>query len=188
MTKVLAFGMRRVPKLARAAALAAGVGSILAAVPAAAQDYCAGLRQAMTHAADDFQSLLIVGERSQGGAAPARTLLPDGNRCEVRTGGSVIEYRCRMTALDTPSVETRATYRREVRRVRDCFADLLPRGDGDYTGIKDWTGAVIWEPRPGLRAAVVFVAAEDIASVSSSTDDGPEESNAVWVVVDKRLR
>jgi hypothetical protein len=46
---------------------------------------------------------------------------------------------------------------------------------------------VIWEPRPGLRAAVVFVAAEDIASVSS-TDDGPEEPNAVWVVVDKRWR
>jgi len=185
MTKAAAFGMRCVPGLVRAAALAAGVGATLA-IPAAAQDYCAGLRQAMAHAADDFRTLLIEGERVQGGAEPARTLLPDGNRCEVRAGASIVEYRCRMTALDAPTIETRATYRREVGRMRQCFAGLLPRGDGDYTGIKDWTGAVIWEPRPGLRAAVVFVAAEDIASVKDSGDDAPEEANAVWVVVDKR--
>jgi len=188
MTKALAFGMQCVPKLARAAALAAGVGAVLACAPAGAQDFCAGLRQAMAHAAEDFRPLIIPGERAQGRAEPARTLLPDGNRCEVRAGASIVEYRCRMTALDAPSVETRAVYRREVRRVRACFAGLLPRGDGDYAGIRDWTGAVIWEPRPGLRAAVVFVAAEDIASVADGGEDGPEESNAVWVVVDKRKR
>jgi len=188
MTKARAFGMHCVPRLVRAAALAAGVGFMLAMAPAAAQDFCAGLRQAMAHAADDFRSLAIAGERGLGGARPARTLLPDGNRCEVREGSRIIEYRCRMTAIDASAAETRSIFRREVRRVRQCFAGLLPRGDGDYTGARDWTGAVIWEPRGGLRAAVVFVAADDIAAVADRDDDGPDEPNAVWIVVDKRKR
>jgi len=186
MTKAPAFGMRCVPRLARAAALAALAGTLAGA--AAAQDFCAGLRQAMAHAADDFRSLLIPGERAFGGAAPARTLLPDGNRCEVREGKSTIEYRCRMTALDAPSSGVRAAYRREVARTRRCFAGLVPRGDGDYTGHVEWTGAVIWELKPGLRAAVVYVTADEIAQVASSGDEPPEEANAVWVVVDKRRR
>ena len=188
MTKAAAFGMRCVPRLARAAALAAIAGSILAVAPAVAQDLCAGLREAMAHAGDDFRSLVIEGERGRPGFLPARTLLPDGNRCELRAAGSIVEYRCRMTPLDAPSAEARTTYRREVRRVRHCFAGLMPRGDGDYTGAIEWTGAVIWEPKPGLRAAVVFVAADELALATDSGDEVAEEANAVWIVVDKRRR
>jgi hypothetical protein len=193
MTKAPAFGMRCVPRLARAAALAAFAGTTLAGA-AAAQEFCAGLRQAMAHAADDFRSLIIAGERALGGAAPARTLLPDGNRCEVRESRSIVEYRCRMTALDAPSSGVRAAYRREVARMRRCFAGLVPRGDGDYTGNVEWTGAVIWEVKPGLRAAVVFVTADEVAqaaiahAASSGEGEPPEEANAVWVVVDKKRR
>jgi hypothetical protein len=188
MTKARAFGMRCVPRLARAAALAALAGSIGAAAPAAAQGFCAGLRQAMAHAAEDFRSLLIAGERAHTGAAPARTLLPDGNRCEVRESTRAVEYRCRMTAVDVPSTGVRSAYRREVARMRGCFAGLVPRGDGDYTGAVEWTGAVIWEPKPGLRAAVVFVTADEIALVASNDEEPPEEANAVWVVVDRKKR
>jgi hypothetical protein len=187
MTKAIAFGMRCVPRLARAAALAAFAGSAFAA-SAAAQDFCAGLRQAMAHAALDFRALVIAGERVLGGAAPARTLLPDGNRCDVREAPGAVEYRCRMTAHDAGSAEVRAAYRREVARMRGCFAGLVPRGDGDYTGAVEWTGAVIWEPRPGLRAAVVYVAADEIALAASDGEDPREDASAVWVVVDKRTR
>jgi hypothetical protein len=186
MTKARAFGMRCVPRLARAAALAALAGAIFAAASAAAQDYCGGLRQAMAHADEDFRSLLIPGERAFAGAAPARTLLPDGNRCEVRESTRAVEYRCRMTAVDVPSTGVRSAYRREVTRMRRCFAGLLPRGDGDYTGAVEWTGAVIWEPRPGLRTAVVFVTVDEIALVASDGEEPPDEANAVWVVVDKK--
>jgi hypothetical protein len=186
MTKAAAFGMRRVPRLARAAALAALAGTMFAAASAAAQDYCAGLREAMAHAGEDFRSLLIPGERAFAGAAPARTLLPDANRCEVRESKHAVEYRCRMTPVDVASSGVRAAYRREVARARRCFAGLLPRGDGDYTGAVEWTGAVIWQPRPGLRTAVVFVTADEIALVASDGEEPPEEANAVWVVVDKK--
>jgi hypothetical protein len=187
MTKASAFGMRCVPGLARAAAFAALAGSAFAA-SAAAQDFCAGLRQAMAHAAGDFQTLLISGEQALGRAAPARTLLPDGNRCEVREAPGAVEYRCRMTAHDAPSAAVRAAYRHEVARVRRCFAGLVPRGDGDYTGAVEWTGAVIWDVRPGLRAAVVFVAADELALVADTGHEPPEEANAAWVVVEKRRR
>lgn len=187
MAKASAFGMRCVPGLARAAALAAFAGSAFAA-SAAAQDFCAGLRRAMAHAAGDFQTLLIPGEQALGGATPARTLLPDGNRCEVREAPGAVEYRCRMTAHDAPSAAVRAAHRREVARTRLCFGGLVPRGDGDYTGAVEWTGAVIWGVRPGLRAAVVFVAADEIALVADSGEEPPDIANAVWVVVEKRKR
>jgi hypothetical protein len=188
MTKGRVFGMRCVPRLARAAALAALAGSIGGVAPAAAQGFCTGLREAMAYAAEDFRPLLIAGERAHAGAAPARTLLPDGNRCEVRESTRAVEYRCRMTAVDVPSAGVRTAYRREVARMRLCFAGLLPRGDGDYTGAVEWTGAVIWEPRPGLRAAVVFVTADEIALAASDGEEPPEEVNAVWVVVDRKRR
>ncbi len=187
MAKPRAFGMRRVPRLARAAALAAFAGSAFAA-SAAAQDFCAGLRQAMAHAAGGFGALLIPGERTLGGAAPARNLLSDGNRCEVREAPGAVEYRCRMTAHDAGSAEVRAAYRREVARTRLCFAGRVARGDGDYTGAVEWTGAVIWDVRPGLRAAVVFVAADEIALVADTGEEPPEEANAAWIVVEKRGR
>jgi hypothetical protein len=131
---------------------------------------------------------MIPGEQALGGAAPARTLLPDGNRCEVRAAPGAVEYRCRMTAHDAPSADVRAAYRREVARTRLCFDGLVPRGDGDYTGAVEWTGAVIWEVRPGLRAAVVFVAADELALVADTGKEPPEEANAAWVVVEKRRR
>ncbi len=183
MTKAWAFGM---PLRGFATAAAAALVTLLPA--SQAQALCAGLRQAMAHAAQNFEPLKIAGERGGPGAEPARTLFPDGNRCEVRGASSAVEYRCRMTRPDALPAETRATFRREVRRMRACFAGLLPRGDGDYTGAVDWTGAVIWEPRSGLRAAVVFVAAEEIALVAARGDEPPEEANAVWIVVDKRRR
>lgn len=188
MTKAAAFGMRCVPRLVRAAAAAAVAGTTFAAAPAAAGEFCAGLRQAFAHAPGSFRSLAIEGERALAGAVPARNLLPDGNRCEVREGGRIVEYRCRVTPPDVSSAGARAAYRREVARVRRCFPGLVPRGDGDHTGAVEWTGAVIWEPRPGLRAAVVFVAADEIALATSSGEDAPEDANAVWVVVDKRKR
>jgi hypothetical protein len=72
--------------------------------------------------------------------------------------------------------------------MRACFSGVVPRGAGDYTGAIEWTGAVIWEPRPGLRAAVVFVAADEIALAADSGEEAPGEPNAAWVVVDKRER
>lgn len=186
MTKGAAFGMRCVPGLVRAAALAAVAGATLAAAPAAAGEFCAGLRKVLAHAAGSFRALAIDGERAAPGAVPARNLLPDGNRCEVRGDRHVIEYRCRMTPADASSASVRAAYRHNVARVRRCFAGLMPRGAGDYTGAVEWTGAVIWEPRPGLRAAVVFVAEDEIALAAGNGAEPPEDANAAWVVVDRR--
>lgn len=188
MAKARAFGMRCVPGLVRAAALAALAGGMLVAAPAAAGDFCAGLGRAMARAGQNFRTLPIPGEQGLAGALPAHNLLPGGNRCEVRESTRVVEYRCRMTAPDAPPAEVRAAYRRAVARVRRCFPGRVPRGDGDYTGAVEGTGAVIWAPRPGLRAAVVFVAADEIALVAGNGEEPPEEANAAWVVVDKRKR
>ncbi len=184
MTKTRVFGLRCMPKIARTAALAALAGCC--AAPAAADGFCAGLREAIAHAAEDFQGLLLDGEAAIAGAAPARNLLPDGSRCEVRASEPIVEYRCRMTAADATSTAVRAAYRRELERTRRCFVGLVPRGDGDFTGSFEWTGAVIWALGHGIRAAVVFVTADDIAQVAGSESGPPEDANAVWVVVDRR--
>lgn len=188
MTKAAAFGMPRVPRLVRAAALAAVAGAVLAVAPAGAQDLCAGLRQAMAAADSDFAILKIPGERGGAGAEAARTLLPWAQRCEVRGNTGVVEYRCRMTGLDAAPFEARAAYRRSVAEMRRCFAGLLPRGDGDHTGTKEWTGAVIWEPRRGLRVAAIFFAQEEFALVADRDGDDSDRVSASWIVVDKRLR
>lgn len=184
MTKATAFGVpRRMPRLARIAAPLT-VAGVLIAAPAAARDFCASLRQAMAHAAGDFRALKLPSERAS--VTPARKLIPGGEHCEVRDAEGSIEYRCRMTRADAAPGEVRAAFRRDVRRLRHCFASLSARGDGDYTGTTEWTGAVIWQPRPGLRAAVVFFAAEDIAFVADDGDPAADDANASWIVVDKR--
>jgi len=184
MAKAGAFGVP--PRAIARLAAPLGIASFLLVAPAAAQDLCGGLRQVMTHAVHNFAALKIEGERGRPGADPARTLFPDANRCEVRETPGVVEYRCRMTPPDAPSAETRITFRRDVRRLRRCFAGVVPRGDGDFTGAVEWTGAVIWEPRPGLRAAVVYFTADETALVADRGDEPPEEPNAVWLVVEKK--
>lgn len=184
MAKARAFGVP--PRAIARLAAPVGIATILAMAPATAQDLCGGLRQVMAHAVHNFAALKIAGERSRAGADPAKTLFPDGNRCEVRETPHIVEYRCRMTAPDAPSAETRVTFRRDVRRLRRCFPGQLPRGDGDFTGAVEWTGAVIWEPKPGLRAAVVYFTADETAVVADRGDDAHEEPNAVWIVVEKK--
>src|SRR5687768_15870772 len=120
MAKAGAFGVP--PRAIARLAAPLGIASFLLVAPAAAQDLCGGLRQVMTHAVHNFAALKIEGERGRPGADPARTLFPDANRCEVRETPGVVEYRCRMTPPDAPSAETRITFRRDVRRLRRCFA------------------------------------------------------------------
>jgi hypothetical protein len=185
MAKAGAFGVP--PRsIARLAAPVGVAGFLLMIAPAAAEDLCGGLRQVMAHAVHNFATLKIAGERGRPGADPAQTLFADGNRCEVRETPHVVEYRCRMTPADAPSAETRVTFRRDVRRLRRCFPGQLPRGDGDFTGAVEWTGAVIWEPKPGLRAAVVYVTADETALVADRGEDPHEEPNAAWIVVEKK--
>ena len=186
MKKARAFGMRFVPKIVRAAARAAAAGAVFAAGAADAQSLCAGLRQAMAAADAGFAALAIPGERAAAGAVAARTLLPWAQRCEVRADSRAVEYRCRMTDADAASSEARVAFRQSVAGIRECFSGLRPRGDGDYTGAKEWTGAVIWEPRPGLRVAAVFFAQEEFALVADRDDGDAERLNVSWIVVDKR--
>ena len=187
MTQARAFGVPRgMPRRIRIAALAIAA-SLLSAATAAAADFCTGLRQAIVYAERDFTALAIAGERGRAGTAPARTLLPGASRCELRATRGALEYRCRMTRIDALPAEARAEYRRDVGRMRGCFAGMLPRGDGDYSGRTEWTGAVIWQPRSHIRAAAIFFVAESLAFVADDgEDDAIADQTASWIVVEKR--
>jgi hypothetical protein len=173
---------RRAPGLGRVAALAFGV-CLTAAAPAAARDFCGGLRQAMTHAAQEFRSLRLALVPMRARTYPARSLIPGGRQCEIRELFDGVEYRCRMTRSGARPAEARAAYRRDVARVRNCLAGRRAEGHGDFAGAAELSGAVSWRLAPGLRAAVAFVVAEDVFFVAD-TGEEPDQT-ASWIVVDK---
>jgi len=174
--------------------LRAGIAGLLLAgviaAPAAAQDLCAGLQHAIGFAAGNFEALKISRRRDAYDAFPARALIPGSDQCEIRAPDGGVEYRCRMTRSTATSAEARAVFRRDVRRLQNCFAGVRARVHGDAA--KAATGAVTWRPKPGLRASVIFFVAHDVVSVADgaagSDEETVDEDTSSWIVIDKRTR
>ena len=179
------FGARhRVPWTRRVAPVALACWAMVAA-PAEARDFCAGMQQAIASATSDFVALKIANARGPAKSHPARALVPGGHLCEIRQGEATIEYRCRTTPANATSAQARAAFRRDVGRLRTCFAGIRARGHGDFTASRDLWGAVSWHLPRGLRAAVVFSISDEVVSVADRGGDEEIEETSSWIVIEK---
>lgn len=114
------------------------------AAPAQAQDLCAGLRQALAQAAQDFAGLKTstVSKSRNHLIYPAQRLVPGAAACEVTEDRIAFRYACKTTSDRTAPAQARAAYARDVARVQRCFPGIKAeryRDPADPQTLTAWT-------------------------------------------------
>jgi hypothetical protein len=146
---------------------AAGLAVLaLAAVPrpAAAQDLCAGIRQAIDAASQSFATLKTT-ETTRRGVFNARAVLPGGHTCTVseRFG---LRYYCEMAPRGADAAAVRAAYQRLVPQVQRCFPGVAPQVSGT---VQSRLASTSWIAGRGISVRVVMTSG-DIGDVGVDYD------------------
>lgn len=94
---------------------------------AQAQDLCAGLKQAVAEAAQNFATLKTsatpVGS-VRNPRFPARNLLPGSTTCEITERRFGIAYKCERTPANSSKAAARSVFHRDVASIKKCFPDV----------------------------------------------------------------
>lgn len=153
------------------------------AAPAQAQDLCAGLRQALAQAAQDFAGLKTstVSSSRSSPSFPAQRLVPGAVACEVTENRLAFAYVCKTTSERAAPAQARAAYARDVARVQRCFPGVKAE---TYRDPADPRTLTAWTDWPMDRQLTVRV---QVALAGTDEYVGP--MNYSQILVDKsRLR
>ena len=149
---------------------------VLAAAPppAAAQDLCEGIRQAVAAAAQSFAGLKTSNTPAIRNVYPARALFPGGHTCSVseRYG---LRYYCEMAPRGADAAAVRAAYQRLVPQVQRCFPGAAPQVSGTA---QSRLASTSWIAGRGVSVRVVMTTG-DIGEVGVAYDSAVIEVTRV---------
>lgn len=131
------------------------VASVLAA-PAMAQDFCAGLKQAVREASNGFSSVKTSTPHpafpGATGIFVARSIIPDGKDCYFEAA-SGLTYACTL-ARNVEHQPNIAAYLSEVEAAEKCFAPVPAQRRGDPNRPRANGANTYWQIPPDVTLSI----------------------------------